>query len=535
MRPNGTNEVMLPCSEGSEEMMVRLSKTVTWMAACIALGCAAQVEDPIGERSDGLRTLEAVSDFGDNPAQLTMHVHSPTDLPAGPRPIVVALHGCTMNAAGYADAGWNDVADELGFHVIYPQQNTSRNNSLGCFNWGGSWPGTPNSFVASSTPLNTGDIERGGPEVTSIVSMVEHIVSTRGGDPNRVYVTGLSAGGGMAAVLIAAYPDVFAGGQILAGIPYGCATDRATTGEANACIQSYTALNAYLDRTPEEWAAIVAAAAPAGAPAPKVSIWHGTMDFVVNQGTSAELTEQWTAVHGATEGATETIEGATRQTFVAGGETVVERWTIEGMGHAAPIDPASGCGSTGSYINDVGVCSARLAATFFGLDGSGPTDPTDPTDPGAPVVVITSPTNGAFVDGGVTVRVDVDDDDGIDSLTLYVDDVETETIGSDPWRFDWDTTPMAEGAHRLRVVATDGSGATGSDEIQLVVDRPGGIDPPPVDMGPSDPMTGPDAGSSDPGGDGSGGASIAGCSASGAVGGLVWPLAMLLLVRRRER
>ena len=78
----------------------------------------------------------------------------------------------------------------------------------GCFNW-----------------FQSGDIERGHGEAASIRQMVATMVSDHGIDPARVFVTGLSAGGAMTSVMLATYPEVFAGGAIIAGLPYGAATN----------------------------------------------------------------------------------------------------------------------------------------------------------------------------------------------------------------------------------------------------------------------------------------------------------------------
>ena len=55
--------------------------------------------------------------------------------------------------------------------------------------------------------------------------MVDAMVVRHGVDPRRIHVTGLSSGGAMAAVMMATSPEIFAGGAIIAGLPYGSATD----------------------------------------------------------------------------------------------------------------------------------------------------------------------------------------------------------------------------------------------------------------------------------------------------------------------
>jgi poly(hydroxyalkanoate) depolymerase family esterase len=120
--------------------------------------------------------------------------------------LVIALHGCTQTAEEYDHGtGWSSLADNFGFAVVYPQQQPA-NNPKNCFSW----------FLP-------GDIARGHGEALSIREMVEHAVAKFAVDRHKVFVTGLSAGGAMASVMLATYPEVFAGGAIIAGLPYGCA------------------------------------------------------------------------------------------------------------------------------------------------------------------------------------------------------------------------------------------------------------------------------------------------------------------------
>src|SRR5437879_12618731 len=55
--------------------------------------------------------------------------------------------------------------------------------------------------------------------------MVEQMVHDHDIDRRRVFVTGLSAGGAMTLAMLATYPDVFAAGAVIAGLPYVGATN----------------------------------------------------------------------------------------------------------------------------------------------------------------------------------------------------------------------------------------------------------------------------------------------------------------------
>jgi len=83
----------------------------------------------------GAAGLTQVTTFGSNPGGLDMFEYVPQGLPSG-RPLVVVMHGCTQTASSMVAAGWNTLADQYQFAVLYPQQ-TSPNNPVGCFNWAG--------------------------------------------------------------------------------------------------------------------------------------------------------------------------------------------------------------------------------------------------------------------------------------------------------------------------------------------------------------------------------------------------------------
>ena len=372
---------------------LRSAVVLASLVACSA--CSAPADDALPQSTSSTpeaehlgrvsAELDAIATFGTNPAQLTMYKHVPAKVPAGPRPLVVALHGCTQTAAAYESAGWSDLADEWGFYVVYPEQNTTRNNSSGCFNWGGRWKSAPQTFVFTPEALDLNEIARGQGENESIKEMVDKMKADYAIDDKRVFVTGLSGGGAMTALMLAVWPDVFAGGAIFAGIPYGCATNKKTTAEASECLKSYTGTDAYLSRSPQEWGDLVRTAAPSyKGPYPRVSIWHGTADSVVNNANMTELVKQWTNANGIdqTADANDSVESFPHAEYKdATGKTLVETYTITGQSHgtevapAAPIDPAqpggAKCGKAGAYILSAGICSTYYAAKFFGLDGAG--------------------------------------------------------------------------------------------------------------------------------------------------------------------
>ena len=304
------------------------------------------------------------SAFGSNPGNLRMFSYVPADL-APAAPLVVVLHGCKQKAAAFARAaGWLAVADRSKLALLLPEQKGlpsyfydyyvypwivawwGANNQNACFNW----------FEPDDTARDRG-------EALSIMQMIDAMIARHAVDRARVYVVGLSAGGAMTAVMLAAYPERFAGGAIVAGIPYGCAD---TVSEALHC------MNPGVDREPDEWRRRVREAAGAEARVPPVSIWHGDADARVLPRNRQELVEQWTAAHGiaATPARSERSGRITRELYTDGaGVTRVESVLVDGLAHAFPIRTggAAPCGQPGDFVVAAEVCAASEIARFWGL------------------------------------------------------------------------------------------------------------------------------------------------------------------------
>src|SRR5258708_36435025 len=119
--------------------------------------------------------------------------------------------------------------------------------------------------------------------------MVAYVYTNNNPDSSRVSAAGLSAGGAMTAVMLATYPDVFAGGAIFAGIPYGC---------ASSLNDAFSCENPGKTMTPQQWGDKVRAASSWTGPWPKVTIMQGDKDSVVNPVNLTELVKQWTNVNG---------------------------------------------------------------------------------------------------------------------------------------------------------------------------------------------------------------------------------------------
>jgi poly(hydroxyalkanoate) depolymerase family esterase len=291
---------------------------------------------------DRLSDLEA---FGDNPGNLRARIYRPPGF-AGRLPLVVVLHGCTQTAAGYdAGAGWSALADEAGFLLLYPEQKRANNPNL-CFNW-----------------FTPGDIRRDAGEALSIRQVIETLVRDQAVDPARIFVTGLSAGGAMTSVMLATYPEVFAGGAIIAGLPYAT---------ASGVPQALERMNGAGIPNATELEMRVRQASTHQGPWPAISVWHGTKDATVNLANAEAILSQWRAVHKVAAAPTEseTVDGIPHRIWRdARGNTVIEDYLIPNMGHGTPLDPkvANGGGTAGPFMLDVGIASTRHIAASWGI------------------------------------------------------------------------------------------------------------------------------------------------------------------------
>jgi poly(hydroxyalkanoate) depolymerase family esterase len=350
--------------------MAKLGDTAARLAKLRAQMQAAAGAGPVSTR------MKEVSAFGTNPGALRMFSYAPDGLPKT-APLVVVLHGCTQSACAYAEqGGWTALADRYGFCLVAPEQ-TAANNPNRCFNW-----------------FQPADTERDSGEAASIRAMVAHAVKTHALDPTRVFVTGLSAGGAMTAVMLATYPDTFAGGAVIAGLPYGA---------ANNVQEALRAMHAGVSTDPADLGAIVRAAAPAGGRLPRLSVWHGEADGTVNVLNAGAIARQWAAVrhlrHDPDE--LETLPGRTRSTWRgADGEALIELNLIAGLGHGTPLSAGGedALGAVAPYMLEAGVSSSLEIARFWGL-----APPADPAQVAQTAVVETPEPVAAASDLGAQV------------------------------------------------------------------------------------------------------------------------------------
>ena len=295
--------------------------------------------------SDNPQRLTVLKKFGTDPGALHAEIYIPRSLPKN-GPLVVVLHGSTQSAEGYdRGSGWSELADECGIALLYPEQRKT-NNPLSSFNW-----------------FKSGDTRRGGGEPLSIRHMIEQVVDDHAIDPSRVFITGMSSGGAMASVMLATYPEVFAGGAIIAGLPYR---------SADNLMEAMIRMKGFGGPSDHKLDALVRDASTFEGPWPTISVWHGGSDSTVDNSNADSIVRQWQKIH-CVEGPptqVEEVDGFPRQVWCnAGGQEVIEEYIIEGMGHGTPImvGGEEGLGKEDKYMLDVGISSTRHIASFWSL------------------------------------------------------------------------------------------------------------------------------------------------------------------------
>ncbi len=168
----------------------------------------------------------------------------------------------------------------------------------------------------------------------------------------------------MAAAMLAAYPEVFAGGAIIAGLPFGAAAN---------VPEALTSMRRAPVRSPQDWGDVVRKASSHSGRWPSLSVWHGDADTTVHAGNAEALLAQWSDLHGLAADPSETSQGEnfTRRTWHdADGAALLQSHIIAGMAHGAPIHTAADDGHAGPFFIEAGLSSTLQIASFWGLEST---------------------------------------------------------------------------------------------------------------------------------------------------------------------
>ena len=290
--------------------------------------------------------------FGKNKGHLKMFLYAPSSIDKSkPAPMVVVLHGCLQCAQSVAEqTGWNKLADENGFYLLYPQQRVT-NNPQKCFKW----------YKANNIYKNSG-------ENYSIKEMISFMKKNYSIDSSKVFIMGLSAGGAMTAIMMADYPETFNAGAIFAGLPYKIPANN----------NSPVVLPDGKERTPEEWGQFVRSQNPDfKGHYPRVIIYQGEEDKVVNKRNGIDLMQQWTNVHHISTTPMETIHGYVGIKDIERNvyrdkekKDAVIFYKVNNLGHALLVEPGD-CkyqgGKMKAFSENKNYNSALFTAYDFGL------------------------------------------------------------------------------------------------------------------------------------------------------------------------
>jgi hypothetical protein len=274
----------------------------------------------------------------------------------------------------------------------------------------------------------------------------------------------------MTEVMMATYPDVFAGGAVMSGAPYACA---ASLTDANTCQMGN------VRRTPQQWGDLVRNAFPSyHGPYPRLVGFHGSMDTTVAPADLQQSVDQWSNVLGIDETAdvSETFRTSTHKVFRdASGRSMIETYLINGMGHALTVDVGTNVdqgGATGAFSEDHDIYSSYYTAVFFGLTAPGGGGGGGDTTP--PSATITSPAAGATVSGTIAVTAGASDNVGVTRVDVLVDGAVAGSDATPPYSVSVDTTRLANGSHTLVARAVDAAGNLGSSPVITVNVQNGG-------------------------------------------------------------
>ncbi|MFZ3083975.1 alpha/beta hydrolase family esterase [Rhodoferax ferrireducens] len=288
-------------------------------------------------------------------AALTCHfkLYLPPGRAGKPMPLVVMLHGCTQDADDFAaGTAMNERAREQGFFVLYPQQSPDVNPSR-CWNW-----------------FEHKHQERGRGEPALIASLTQAVIQQHGIDARRVYIAGLSAGGAMAVIVAAAYPELFAAVGVHSGLPSGAASN-----VAEAFMVMKSGQVGIVER---------ARGGPAGAvpksllqprtPIPTI-VFHGDQDQTVHPRNGEQVIAAALVAaaggqdsHARPPGRARVEQGVSAQgrrytrSIQHGdqGQALTEHWLVHGAGHAW-----SGGHASGSYTDASGPDATLEMLRFF--------------------------------------------------------------------------------------------------------------------------------------------------------------------------
>ena len=320
--------------------------------AALGAGVLSATLGLLSAGSAGAASLQPVNDWGANgvPQYISMFIYVP-DKPAPNPPILVVSHYCGGSANGVfgqaRGAGIVAAADQYGFILIVPQ-TTNPASSANCWD------------VGSKQSLT----HDGGGDTQAVAQMVKYTIATYGANADRVYATGDSSGAMMTQALLAVYPDVFKAGASFAGVPAGCWS----AGWSAASNWGGTCAGGNDIQSASQWGELVRGMYPEyTGHRPRVQLFHGDADAIINYKNFAEGIKEWTNVLGLDTNPTSTTSGIT----LGNHQATRQQWK-NSCGFVV-LDAFSSLG--GDHGPSDALFNSSFVIPFLGLDTVGPVDP----------------------------------------------------------------------------------------------------------------------------------------------------------------
>lgn len=284
--------------------------------------------------------------FGDNPGELQGTYFLPTkgNVSTSSVSLVVLLHGCAQNAETLAlQSGLLGLAKKHNFALLLPQQALT-NNIKQCFNW-----------------YSEDDFSKDSGESLSIKNMVTTLKSTLSSE--QVFIIGLSAGGAMTSSLLVNYPDLFDAGAVVAGIPFPC---------ADGLITGISCMKNGPSQSGNELVKLAKKINPIQQKWPKLSVWTGSTDNIVNPLNATMLALQWSKLSNihSKPMVKKHIGYNVSQWQNAAKEVQVELVEILKRGHGIMVNPEhDNGGEVADYLLSSPVSTAVQVLEFWGIKG----------------------------------------------------------------------------------------------------------------------------------------------------------------------
>jgi poly(hydroxyalkanoate) depolymerase family esterase len=310
-------------------------KTLRQANSAIGGVAAARAAEAPPPQPDGAQFL--TRSFACDAGSRGYRLYVPASAAEGLNGLVLMLHGCKQNPDDFAaGTNMNAIAEANRLLVAYPAQ-TAANNAASCWNW-----------------FNPADQRRDAGEPAILSGLARALAAEFDIPEGRIFAAGLSAGGAMAAVLGAAYPDMFAAIGVHSGLPVGAAND---------VVSAFAAMRG-------DGGMPASPARNKGPAAPRTIIFHGTADRTVHPDNARRLAaaaeaHATRAVSRSERGAAASGRAYTRTIMESPeGGAAVEVWMIMGAGHAW-----AGGRASGSYTDPRGPDASAEMVRFF-LEGA---------------------------------------------------------------------------------------------------------------------------------------------------------------------